>query len=96
MADPDCERFLCALPGIGKKAARCIMMYSLDRAVFPVDSHCWRISQRLGWANSNTRSGFCTSNNMDRLQEVIPKKLRQSRHVNMVLFSELIRPNLPD
>ena len=42
------EKYLTLLPGIGVKSARCIMMYSLNRQVFPVDTHIWRISRRFG------------------------------------------------
>src|SRR4051794_11452016 len=33
--DHECERFLTSLPLVGKKTARCVMLFSLDRAVFP-------------------------------------------------------------
>lgn len=49
MSDEECERFLTRLPGVGKKVARCVMLYSLDRQVISVDSHCWRMASRLGW-----------------------------------------------
>src|SRR5205814_626265 len=48
MSTRDCEAFLTSLPRIGKKVARCIMLYSLGQEVFPVDTHCWRVSCRLG------------------------------------------------
>ena len=44
----DALKFLESLPGISVKNARCILMYSLDRKVFPVDTHVWRICRRLG------------------------------------------------
>lgn len=84
MTEAEAEKFLCALPGVGKKVARCVMLYSLNMQVFPVDSHCWRISQRLGWIKKTSRNKFCSSKDMDSLQEMIPRKLRLSLHVNMV------------
>ncbi|MCG2721880.1 MAG: hypothetical protein L6290_07680 [Thermodesulfovibrionales bacterium] len=84
MSDEECETFLTGLPGIGKKVARCVMLYSLDRQVFPVDSHCWRIARRLGWIKPSGSNGNCSSKGMDRLQEIIPPKLRFSLHVNML------------
>lgn len=84
MQDEECEKFLTALPGVGKKVARCVMLFSLNREVFPVDTHCWRISKRLGWIDSSFKSKNCSSANMDRLQEKIPPALRYSLHVNMV------------
>jgi len=60
------------------------MMYSLGKKAFPVDTHCWRISRRLGWIKSNDKHKFCTSRDMDYLQKMIPPKFRLSLHVNMI------------
>lgn len=84
MSDEECENFLTSLPGVGLKVARCVMLYSLDRDVFPVDTHCWRICQRLGWVRATSRSGECKARDMERLQEKIPPSLRFSLHVNLI------------
>ena len=84
MSDDECERFLQELPGVGKKVARCVMLYSLDRQVFPVDAHCWRISNRLGWTGNRGNSRNITNSAMDHLQDLVPSALRFSLHVNMV------------
>lgn len=83
-SDTDLERYLTSLPGVGKKVARCLMLYSFDRPVFPVDTHCWRVSRRLGWVRSTRKGTWCSSRDMDRLQSKIPLELRFSLHVNMV------------
>ncbi len=79
----DAEVFLDALPGIGKKMARCVLMYSLDRPVFPVDAHCFRICQRLGWVSENVS---LTDRVADELQEGIPPRQRRDVHVGMILL----------
>ena len=84
MTEDECEEFLCSLPGVGKKVARCVMLYSFGMKVFPVDTHCWRISKRLGWIKANGKHKFCRSNDMDTLQDLVAPKLRLSLHVNMV------------
>jgi len=84
MTDTECEDFLMSLPNAGKKVARCVMMYSLGRAVFPVDTHCWRMSRRLGWIRQTRKNNACPPRDMDRLQDRIPTELRYSLHVNMV------------
>jgi len=85
LKDEECEEFLSSLPGVGKKVARCVLLYSLDRKVFPVDTHCWRIAGRLGWIRPTCKNGsYCSSGDMDRLQEMIPPDLRFGLHVNMV------------
>jgi len=83
--DEECEEFLSSLPGVGKKVARCVLLYSLDRKVFPVDTHCWRIAGRLGWIKpSATNVNYGPSGARDQLQEIIPPHLRFGLHVNFV------------
>lgn len=84
MVDDDAEDFLVSLPGVGKKIARCVLMYSLGRKVFPVDTHCWRIARRLGWVRPTQKDGHCAPRDMDRLQFKIPPEFRYSLHVNMI------------
>lgn len=79
--DQSMEEYLCSLPGVGKKSARCIMLYSFDRQVFPVDAHCFRIIKRLGWIRTGTKYNNTVA---DKIQNMIPPKLRYSLHVNMV------------
>ncbi|MDY6993989.1 MAG: hypothetical protein SVR94_15480 [Pseudomonadota bacterium] len=84
MSDIECEKYLCSLPGVGKKTARCVMMYSLGRRVFPVDQHCWRIALRLGWIKPKWNNNRISPGDEDKLQELIPESLRYSIHVNFI------------
>jgi endonuclease III len=96
MSDEDAEAFLLSLPGVGKKVARCVLMYSLGRQVFPVDTHCWRIARRLGWVRPTQKDKHCAPRDMDRLQSKIPPELRYSLHVNMIsLGREICTPSVP-
>lgn len=42
------RRYLATLPGIGYKAATCVVAYSFGRDVCPVDTHTYRVAVRLG------------------------------------------------
>ncbi len=84
MTDEEAETFLTSLSGVGTKTARCVLMYSLGRKVFPVDTHCWRIALRLGWVRKTHKDGHCSTRDMDRLQSRIPPELMFSLHVNFV------------
>ena len=96
MSDKDAEAFLLSLPGVGRKVARCVLMYSLGRQVFPVDTHCWRIARRLGWVRPTQKDKHCAPRDMDRLQSKIPPELRYSLHVNMIsLGREICTPSSP-
>ena len=88
--DAEREQFLTALMGVGKKTARCVMMYSLGSQVFPVDLHCWRICRRLGWVRPTRLNKSCSPKDMDRLQAKIPPALRYGLHINMVSFGREI------
>lgn len=96
MSDAECERLLIGLPGVGKKVARCVMMYSLGRKVFPIDVHCWRVARRLGWIRATRRNRLPSPADHDRLQSIIPPELRHRLHVNFVsLGRELCTKTLP-
>lgn len=84
MSDGDCESYLESLPGVGRKTARCVMMYSLRREVFPVDSNCWRICRHIGWVRATRPDKSCSPEDMNRVQAGIPPSLRRSIHVNFV------------
>jgi len=40
--------FLIALPGVGRKTAACVMIFTYDRPEIPVDTHVYRVGGRLG------------------------------------------------
>jgi endonuclease III len=96
MDDAECEAFLTSLPLVGTKTARCVMLYSLGRKVFPVDAHCWRTSVRLGWVDDDGDATHTTLRASDALQERIPPQHRFSLHVNLLsLGRDVCRPRRP-
>lgn len=84
--DQRLEEFLCSLPEIGPKSARCVMMYSLERRVFPVDTHVARIFRRMGLFSTLgiDLRGRDHKYAQRILKELVPPELRYSLHVNMV------------
>lgn len=78
--------FLTSLEGVGPKSAYCIMMFSLGRKVFPVDTHVNRICQRLGIIDM----GIDHKKAQVLLENVFPKPLRYCFHVNMVAHGRKI------
>jgi endonuclease III len=85
MDDHEAEELLTSLPGVGPKAARCVLMYSLGRSVFPVDSHCLRVLGRLGFAPPELDRKAAH----DFLQELVPLSIRHALHVNLVHHGRL-------
>jgi endonuclease-3 len=45
---------LVSIKGVGTKTAACVMIFSLGRPFFPVDTHIHRVSIRLGMVPRNT------------------------------------------
>jgi endonuclease-3 len=48
------REYLIGLPGVGPKTAACVLLFSLGKAAFPVDTHVLRVSKRLGLIPPNT------------------------------------------
>ena len=42
------QRYLCALPGVGRKTAACVLLFSFGLPDVPVDTHVGRVATRLG------------------------------------------------
>ncbi len=48
LADGEAQDYLTGLPGVGPKTAACVLLFSLERPVMPVDTHVHRVARRLG------------------------------------------------
>jgi endonuclease-3 len=48
----EAEMWLRSLPGVGPKTAAVVLLFSLERPAFPVDTHVHRVLRRLGLALS--------------------------------------------
>jgi endonuclease-3 len=44
----EARAYLCALPGVGRKTAACVLLFSFGRPDVPVDTHVYRVGGRLG------------------------------------------------
>ena len=76
----EAEAVLCALPGIGPKAARCILLYCFGREVLPVDIHTYRLAVRMGILPRTVSYQQAH----EALPPLIPDSLRRGFHVNAV------------
>ena len=80
MTTEEAEKFLTSLPGVGFKTARCVLMYTMNRHVFPVDTHVKRVLSRIGII----RPERLTDKVQADIQSVIPEDIRYELHVNLV------------
>ena len=72
--------FLTALPGVGRKTAACVLLFSYGLRDIPVDTHVSRVGWRLGL--------FTPKASFDRLHdemlELTPKGAEMELHVNLL------------
>jgi len=78
MPTKDAEDYLVTLPGVQRKTAKCVLMYSLGRPVLPVDTHVLRVARRLGLTKARTVGDEAHLS----LEDIIPPKYRYDFHVN--------------
>lgn len=88
MSDPDAERLLTRLPGLSRKGARCVLLYSLRRDVFPVDVNTFRILRRAGVLS---RSAVYRRRSLhDTIQATVSAPRRRILHVNLVVHGQRV------
>lgn len=80
------ENYLKTLPGVGTKTAKCVMMYSMGRAVLPVDTHVARIACRLGLLDTQVPVGRQHA----ALEAVVPPAHRYDFHVNAIAHGRAV------
>ncbi|MEA2497782.1 MAG: endonuclease [Actinomycetota bacterium] len=92
LTDEDVERYLVALPGVGPKTAACVLVFSMGRDAFPIDTHVYRIAVRLGWIGPKV-----TADAAHRiLTPRIPPELRYDLHVAFIDHGRSVcKPKLP-
>lgn len=73
------ERLL-SLPGVGPKTAACVLLFSLGRPAFPVDTHVWRVTRRLGLIGPKVTADVAHL----QLERRIPPEWRHTMHINLI------------
>lgn len=94
MPDAGAEWVLTRLPGLSWKGARCVLLYSLDRKVFPVDGNTFRVLRRTGVIPVS--AVYRRLSLHDAVQDAIDPDLRRRYHVNLVVHGqEVCLPQRP-
>lgn len=74
------REYLTSLPGVGPKTAGCVLLFSMGRPAFPVDTHVHRVAGRLGWIPP--RATAATAQQL--LEESVPEAIRHPLHLALV------------
>lgn len=72
--------FLCALPGVGRKTAACVLLFSYGLSDVPVDTHVFRVGTRLGLF----RPGASLEEAHDELLRLAPPEDAYELHVSLI------------
>jgi len=70
---------LTSLPGVGRKTANVVLIKAFGKPAMPVDTHVFRISNRIGLAKGNTPNKV-----EEQLEEIIPKRHLGAAHFWMI------------
>jgi len=88
--------FLTGISGVGRKTAACVLLFACGKPAFPVDTHVFRVSRRIG-LDTHSR----TRDQMQALFErIVPAEDRYNLHMNLIRLGRNIcrarSPKCPD
>ncbi len=77
--------------GIGVKTAGCVLLFSLRRNICPVDTHVYRILNRVGLLKTTS-----PAKTFEKLNTNFPENIAHSFHTNLIrLGREICKPSKP-
>jgi endonuclease-3 len=77
---PEAQVYLCSLPGVGRKTAACVLLFSFGMRDVPVDTHVSRVGTRLALL----RSGAPFEELHDEMLAVTPPGEELEFHLNLL------------
>ncbi len=77
---PAAEAYLTSLPGVGRKTAACVLLFSFGMRDVPVDTHVSRVGTRLGLF----RAGAPFEELHDTMLEITPAGEELELHINLL------------
>jgi len=72
--------WLTRFKGVGPKTASIVMLFSLDKPAFPVDTHVYRVTGRLGLRSAKTNAERAHQT----LAEIFPQDSYYAVHLNLI------------
>jgi endonuclease-3 len=78
--------WLVSLPGIGRKTASIVLLFTFGRPALPIDTHVYRVASRLGLLPRGTD----LTRAHDLLEEVVPPDRMYAAHVLLIRHGRLV------
>jgi endonuclease-3 len=82
---PETREELMSIKGIGPKTANIVLAFAFGKSVLPIDTHCHRIPNRLGWIKTKT-----PEQTEKELEKILPKKYWNEFNAIFVQFGQTI------
>lgn len=82
---PKTREELMSIKGIGPKTANIVLAFAFGKKVLPIDTHCHRIPNRLGWVKTKT-----PEQTEAELNKVLPEKYWTEFNAIFVQFGKTI------
>lgn len=82
---PNNKEELLSIKGIGQKTANIVLAFAFNKNVLPIDTHCHRIPNRLGWIKTKT-----PEETEKALMQIVPEKYWREFNALFVLFGKTI------
>lgn len=91
-SDTEILNELTSFNGVGIKTASCVLLFSLDRNICPVDTHVHRVLNRIGLVKTNN-----PEKTFYEILNKIPEGIAHSFHTNLIrLGREFCKPTMPN
>lgn len=82
---PETKEELMSIKGIGPKTANIVLAFAFNKNVLPIDTHCHRIPNRIGWVKTKT-----PEQTEKELEKILPKKYWRDFNGIFVQFGKTI------
>ena len=82
----EAKRWLTSLDGVGPKTAAIVLLFSLNRPAFPVDTHVHRVTMRLGLIPKGTTAEKAHG----LLEALVPLEWYYAFHLNLIAHGRAI------
>lgn len=88
---PETKEELLSIKGIGSKTANIVLAFAFGKSVLPIDTHCHRVPNRLGWVRTKT-----PEKTEKELEKILPEKYWNEFNAIFVQFGrEICTPISP-
>jgi len=82
----EARQWLLSLPGVGPKTAAIVLLFSLGKPAFPVDTHIHRVARRLGLISPTTSANAAHA----LLETLLPPEAYYSFHLNLIAHGRAV------